>query len=218
MAFHNILFPLEISFGAAGGPAYNVSIARSKGGVEHRNLNRAEADYGWDVAFGVRNQESLDILLAFWHGRKGKFNSFRYKDNSNFTVGLADNGVTITTPQNIGTGDDFQAAYQMFRRHSDGFTVTDIDILLPVVGTLTVSVNSVVQTEGSGDDYTVDYLTGIITFNGGSIPASGHAVEISTQYHWKVRFDIDRMFTNIDFLNLYSWGSIMLRAVPQNET
>lgn len=214
MAFHNILFPSQISFGALGGPAIKVQIKTNPAGREKRRKLAVNPDYAWDVAFGLQEQADLDLLLAFWHGREGRLHSFPFKDWSNYTVGLTLDGESLATAQTFGTGDGFQTAFQLFRRHSDGFTITDIDITLPVNGTLLVFIDTVLKSEGP--DYSVDYATGIVTF--ASAPAGAEDLTFASQYHWKARFDIERFNPSLDFYRNYTWGQIIVRSVPQDET
>ena len=51
------------------------------------------------------------------------------------------------------------------------------------------------QTEGGGNDYTVDINTGVVTFN--VAPAGAVDVQVATSYDNPVRFDIDLL--DIDY-------------------
>jgi uncharacterized protein (TIGR02217 family) len=42
-------------------------------------VNWAEARGRWDVGTGLKNQQQLDALIAFFRARKGKAYGFRFK-------------------------------------------------------------------------------------------------------------------------------------------
>jgi uncharacterized protein (TIGR02217 family) len=46
---------------------------------EKRNVNWSEARGRWDVASGLKKQQQLGELIAFFRARKGKAYGFRFK-------------------------------------------------------------------------------------------------------------------------------------------
>ena len=70
----------------------------------------------------------------------------------------------------IGTGDGDLAAFQLVKRYDLVFVVTRV-IQLPVEGTVEISVDGDLVEEET--DYTVDYSTGLVTFD--SRPGRGRS-------------------------------------------
>jgi Conserved hypothetical protein 2217 (DUF2460) len=66
--FQEVRFPDNIAYGATGGPEFATTIVVTGAGHEQRNVNWAEARGRWDVASGLKNQQQLDELIAFFRG------------------------------------------------------------------------------------------------------------------------------------------------------
>jgi len=64
---------------------------------------------------------------------------------------------------------------------------------------------AVAGVEAGGDSFTVDGATGIVTFVGGHIPASGQAVTAGFLFDVPVRFDTD--YLEVD-LSAFAAGAI----------
>ena len=75
--FHEVRFPDNIAYGATGGPEFATTVVVTGAGHEQRNVDWAEARGRWDVASGLKNQQPLDELIAFFRARKGKAYGFR---------------------------------------------------------------------------------------------------------------------------------------------
>jgi len=86
VAFHDIQFPPEISYGAQGGPEFSTSVITVKSGQESRNQNWSESRIKWDVSTAIKNQTDLEELIAFFRARKGRAHAFRFKDWSDYTA------------------------------------------------------------------------------------------------------------------------------------
>lgn len=70
MAFIEVRFPTDIAYGSAGGPEYSTDIVITQGGYEQRNSNRSQARARYNVAHGIKSQEQLSTLIAFFRARK----------------------------------------------------------------------------------------------------------------------------------------------------
>lgn len=95
MAFHEIRFPDDISYGSNGGPEFSTDIIITQGGFEQRNSNWANARAKYNVAHGVKTETQLAELIAFFRARKGRAHGFRFKDWTDYQI----------TGQVIGTGN-----------------------------------------------------------------------------------------------------------------
>lgn len=196
MAFHDVRFPEEISYGSRGGPGFNTTVLVLSSGAEKRNINWQRTRAKYDVSHGVKSREDMDELLAFFYARYGRAHSFRFKDWADYQL----------STQIIGVGDNSETDFQITKTYvSDAYTYVR-NITKPVSGTLTgVTVDAVAQTEGG--DYTVDYETGIITFS--SPPGSGLDVAVAAcDFDVHCRFETDEMNITQDFWETMSWDPI----------
>ncbi|MFN9789781.1 MAG: DUF2460 domain-containing protein, partial [Holosporales bacterium] len=55
MSFHPVLFPVDISYGSAGGPQFSTDVVETISGFEQRNVNWSQARLRYNVAYGVRS-------------------------------------------------------------------------------------------------------------------------------------------------------------------
>ena len=195
MAFHEVQFPTEISRGATGGPERVTEIVTLASGFEERNARWADSRRRYDAGYGVKSVDDLHAVLVFFEERRGRLYGFRWKDWSD-----CKSCAPLATPggldQAIGTGDGTTASFQLIKTHGSSFAPWAREIKKPVQGTVVVQVGGTGQTEGA--DYTVDYTTGLITFQAGSIPASGATITAGFEFDVPVRFDTDRLEINLD--------------------
>jgi len=177
MAFHEVQFPPEISFGAAGGPGFKTTIVTLESGHERRNIDWSAARGEWDVQHGLKSQAYIDALIAFFRAREGMAHGFRFKDWSDYQLAR----------QTIGATDGATATFQIFKRYS---SLVDYDraIAKPVAGTVAVWVNAVAISEGGGaSQFTVDPASGVITLGGTLAAQTGTAVEATCEFDVPVR-------------------------------
>lgn len=161
-------FPNTIAAGAKFGPVYSSSISRNLGGYEQRNQNWTFPLYQGDIGGGVKTQEMLDELLAFFHGVAGMQNGFRFKNFNDFTV----TGAQGTLVQLTST------TWQMYKTYTIGALTKARKILKPVTGAVIAG----------GGVYTVNTVTGVITKTSGADPTSW-----TGEFDTPVRFDTDAM-------------------------
>lgn len=197
MAFDEVQFPADISFGSAGGPEYSTDIVMTFSGHEKRNSNWASSRARYNVAHGVKTQEQLDILIAFFRSRKGRARGFRFKDWTDYNVV----GATI------GTGDGSETEFQLVKSYTSGSVTETRTITKPVSGTVDIYVNSVLQASG----VTIDIATGLVTFD--TAPASEAVITADFEFDVPVRFDTDRLSATIENYGSHSWNAIPLVEV-----
>jgi len=192
-------FPDDISYGSSGGPAYNTDVITVKSGYETRNQNWVQSRHKYDAAFGIRTEPQLSELIEMFHSMAGKAHEFRYKDWGDYkSCNLAAD--TSDTDQFLGNGNGVITDFQIVKNYSIGLLTTRA-INKPVSNTILVSVNTVAQVEGV--DYSVDYTTGIITFN--TAPADTLPVYAGYEFDVPCRFDTDELNVNFD---AYAIGSV----------
>src|SRR6187431_2188383 len=85
--------PKNLSFGAEGGPEFDVTIVSSNAGVESRNLVSELPRFAYDIAFNGRTTKDRKALTAFFIVHCGPAYSFRYFDHLDHEV--TDDGVFL---------------------------------------------------------------------------------------------------------------------------
>ncbi len=195
MAFVEVCFPTDIAYGSSGGPEYSTDIVITHGGYEQRNINWSQARARYNVAHGVKTQAQLDTLIAFFRARKGRANGFRFKDWSDYTA----------TAQVVGTGNGTNKIFQLVKTYSSGSVNENRVVSKPVVGSVAVYKNSVLQ---AGSAYSLDSTTGIITFV--TAPANTSVITADFEFDVPVRFDTDRLSATLDSYGVNSWHDIPL--------
>ena len=93
--FIDARMPVGIERGASGGPTFNTTVHTLASGREQRNQNWSHPQGKWDVSYGIRNMYSqdsvnadraLETVMHFFYLMKGKANSFRFRDWSDYIV------------------------------------------------------------------------------------------------------------------------------------
>ncbi|MDH3660442.1 MAG: DUF2460 domain-containing protein [Alphaproteobacteria bacterium] len=191
-SFHETRFPDNIAYGATGGPEFATTVVVTGAGHEQRNANWAAARGRWDVGTGLKNQQQLDTLIAFFRSRKGKAYGFRFKDWTDFKA----------TGQLLGTGDNATTTFQLVKHYPSGNSIELRSIVKPVAGTVAIYLDSVEQLSG----WSVDVTTGIVTFT--SAPAQDVEVSADFEFDVPVRFDTDHMAVTIETYKLHRWQQI----------
>lgn len=195
MAFVEVAFPSDIAYGSSGGPEYSTEIVITHSGYEQRNINWAQARARYNVAHGIKTQAQLDALIAFFRARKGRADGFRFKDWSDYRAAA----------QVIGTGNGSNKIFYLVKTYTSGSITETRSITKPVVGTLAVYVNSVLQ---AGSSYSLDSATGKITFV--TAPANAAIITADFEFDVPVRFDTDRLSATLDSYSVNSWNDIPL--------
>ena len=197
MAFVEVQFPNDISYGSSGGPEYATDIVASVSGYEQRNINWEQARARYNVAHGVKTKVQLDALIAFFRARKGRAHGFRFKDWTDYQA----------TNETLGTGNGTQTQFQLVKRYASG-SVTELrTIVKPVAGTVQIYKSGVLQTSG----LSVDTTTGVVTFT--AAPTIGQVVTANFQFDVPVRFDTDKLSASLDAYGVHSWQDIALIEV-----
>lgn len=196
MAFHEIRFPANISFGSLGGPERLTEIVTLANGFEERNTPWAHSRRRYDAGFGLRSLADVDQILAFFEARRGQLHAFRWKDWSDYKSCAAAR-TPLPTDQRIGTGDGVTASFSLSKTYLSGNESYTRPIVKPVAGTVLVAVATDPQAEGT--DFLVDATTGTVTF---AVPPDiGTPVTAGFEFDVPVRFDSDRVQTSVAAFN-----------------
>lgn len=228
--FHEVLFPVAISYGSTGGPLFKTTIFTSDSGYEQRNIDWQNVRCEYDAQHGIKTEAQMGELLNFFMARRGRAYGFRYFD-------FLDNEVTN---QSLGFGDGTTKTFQLIKTYTNyqpesATTVTFTRTLTkPAWGSFSgVTVGGAAMVEGT--DFNVDYTSGLITFvvapdgprdGSGTLIAPGDttttvvtpAKEVvigSCNFHVPVRFDTDQLDVSQDYWETQSWPSIKMVEVRE---
>ncbi|MCF8484797.1 MAG: DUF2460 domain-containing protein [Rhodobacteraceae bacterium] len=192
MAFHEIRFPANLSFGSVGGPERRTEVVTLANGFEERNTPWAHSRRRYEAGAGLRNLDDIETLISFFEARRGRMHGFRWKDWSDYKSCLPSQRTTVTD-QLIGTGDGVSVVYALSKTYRSGEQTYTRAITKPVEGTVIVGVARDPKIEGL--EFTVNTATGEITF---AVPPDiGVPVSAGFEFDVPVRFDTDRIMTSV---------------------
>jgi uncharacterized protein (TIGR02217 family) len=201
-AFHEIVFPLDIALKSAGGPQRRTDVVALGSGAEERNARWAHSRRRYDAGYGVKTLEALSQVVAFFEERRGRLHGFRWRDRLDHSSAAPGAPVTATD-QVIGTGDGTAATFALCKTYGSLYSPYRRPIVKPVPGSVRVAVAGVEAHEGTA--FTLNLVTGVVTFLSGHIPAGGAAVTAGFLFDVPVRFDTD--YLEVD-LSAFAAGAI----------
>ena len=196
MSFHEVRFPTNLSFGAAGGPERRTEIVTLANGGEERNAPWKQSRRRYDAGLAVSSLTDIEQVLAFFEARHGQLYGFRWKDWADYRSCPAD-GVVGAEDQIIGSGDGVSTVFDLTKTYTSGPQSYVRRITKPVQGSVRVAVGGVVQQEGV--DFTVDTGGGQVTF--ATAPLFYATVTAGFEFDVPVRFDTDHIVTSIASFN-----------------
>ncbi|TKD51653.1 DUF2460 domain-containing protein [Sphingomonas baiyangensis] len=177
-AFDDVAFPLALGAECEVTPELSTAIATSASGHEQRNANWAEARTRYDVGPGMRSEEDIVALLAFFRARMGAARGFRLRDPFDWRSG---SGEPRHDDQILGAGDGERRRFALVKYYGESAR----RITRPVAGSVRVGVNGVVT-----GAFTLD-PGGHVTFD--QPPPVGATVSAGFAFDVPVRFAEDRL-------------------------
>lgn len=184
--FHDVRFPIGVSFGATGGPEWKNEIVSLTSGLEQRNARWAQSRHRYDAGTGLRSLADLDEVMTFFEARRGSLYPFRFRDPFDHLSCKA-GGVIGSSDQWLGSGDGVRDVFQLTKRYGDYVRpITKVEL-----GSVLVSVNGLAYSDTI--DFVVAPLAGTITFNAGKTPPAGSSVTAGFRFDVPARFDTDRL-------------------------
>ncbi|MCB2124907.1 MAG: DUF2460 domain-containing protein [Rhodobacteraceae bacterium] len=192
MAFHDVRFPANLSFGSVGGPERRTEVVALTNGFEERNTPWAEARRRYDAGLGLRSLDDIADLIAFFEARQGQLFGFRWKDWSDYKSCKPSESVGYED-QVIATGDGVTVAHQLVKTYASGGAAQRRIIRKPVSGTVRIGLQGDELQEGV--HYQVDAATGSVTF--ATAPAVGERITAGFEFDVPVRFDTDRIQVSV---------------------
>lgn len=184
-AFDDVQFPLAIGQGASVSPGFSTRIVTTLSGHETRNSDWADARLEIDVGPGIRSEDELRDLLAFFRARRGAAKAFRFRDpydhSSRDMV-----GVPTPTDEFLGKGDGQETQFQLIKDYEDSAGEPQQRwITRPEPESLQVAIDGQI---------TSDWLpgpTGMVVFN--TPPVEGSDVTAGFLFDVPVRFASDQL-------------------------
>ena len=192
MAFHEIRFPANLSFGSLGGPERRTEIVTLTNGFEERNSPWAHSRRRYDAGVGLRSLDDMAALIAFFEARGGQLHGFRWKDWSDYKSCLPSREVGFDD-QLIGHGDGRRVAFSLSKLYRSGHAGYRRPIAKPVEGTVKVAIGGVEKFETI--DFSIDHATGIVVLN--DAPMMEAPVTAGFEFDVPVRFDTDRIAVSV---------------------
>ena len=213
MAYHDAIFPQDISYGSAGGPGFKTTIVPLDSGAELRYARWSTPRRIYDVAYGVKSLDQLSTMLNFFIAREGALNSFRFKDFLDFTTASDHRSAPSTTDVQIGTGDGSTTSFQLKATYTSGSQAKERTVTKPKTGTIVASLNDVTTTS-----FTTNTETGVVTF--ATAPGAGVIVKAGCEFFVHVRFgdDVDEamMLSYDDFANGSIRGIEVIEVIDES--
>lgn len=192
MAFHEIRFPANLSFGSVGGPERRTEIVALTNGHEERRTPWAHSRRHYDAGLGLRSLDDVAALVAFFEARAGQLHGFRWKDWAD-CKSSAPSAAPGFQDQEIGRGDGVQRVFALRKGYASGPARYWRPIEKPVQGTVLAGVDNVELREGV--DFEVDTTLGTVSFV--APPESGALVSAGFEFDVPVRFDTDRIAVSV---------------------
>jgi len=193
-SFHDVRFPLGVSFGATGGPERRNEIVSLTSGREKRNARFSQSRRHYDAGTGVRSLSDLHDVLAFFEARRGSLHAFRFRDPFDMKSCRPEEAMSAAD-QAIGTGDGVKTRFALTKSYGEGEDAYRRLIARPVAETLRVAVDGVEK--ASPADWSFDFATGEVVFAPGSVPGVGEAVTAGYEFDVPVRFDTERIAVSL---------------------
>ncbi len=192
MAFHEIRFPANLSFGSVGGPERRTEVVTLANGFEERNTPWAHSRRRYEAGAGLRTLDDIETLIAFFEARGGRMHGFRWKDWSDYKS-CPPSRHPSPLDQVIGRGDGVTTRFFLSKTYRSGEQTYTRPVTKPVLGTVHVAVAR--DPKVYEQEFTIDLATGEILF---AVPPDiGVSVSAGFEFDVPVRFDTDRIMTSV---------------------
>lgn len=208
MAYDNVIFPLSVDR-CVSQTGFDTTIIPIGNGVERRIANWDDGIVTFNAMPGVRGLTDLRALYTFHLLRRGRARSFPVRDP--FDCQATWDGTNMS----FATGNATAGPFPLTKTYSDPANTYIREITKPEQGTIIIKVAGVTKTETT--HYTINYLTGAVTFTTGNFPSNGATIEWSGRFYVPVRFADDKLPIQDVFLNMKedTDGKLVL---PKNAT
>lgn len=181
------VFPICPSYGFTKRADYSVTIIERSSGIRSINRNWYYPLHTFSaVPIDGRNDDDMSRVVRFWHAIGGQAGQFRLQDYTDFkstavpsaAITAIDQPLAETTVDNV---------WQMMKVYVDEALLYQQQRLIqkPVQGTILIADDAILLDEGV--DYTIDYETGLVTFDSSALPSG--VPTWGGQFHVPVMFE-----------------------------
>jgi uncharacterized protein (TIGR02217 family) len=180
-AFDDVLFPVALGREASMEPSFSTDVVTTGSGAEQRNSAWSDARLRYDAGAGLRSEEDIHALLAFFRARRGAAIGFRFEDpfdNSSNAM----TGEPQPADQPLGIGDGARTEFPLAKHYG----AQRRRITRPISGSVRVSVGGSERIGG----WVLD-PGGFVAFE--DPPAAGQEVRAGFRFDVPVRFAEDRL-------------------------
>ena len=220
--FHDTRFPTRFQYGAQATPMFKTMINENSAGYEQRNQLWAQARRKYSYENALETEDQYLEVLAFFMARRGPAYSFRVKDWFDYRVETGE-GIMRGTVSNELVGNGSTTTFQLSKLYPDSVATFERPIYLPVDQSVyTTDEDNLVAFEVyvsavlmNPVDYTVDYLTGVITFD--TAPADEATLTWTGQFDVPVRFETDELPSTYAQWNDLQAGLNMIEVRAEEE-
>jgi uncharacterized protein (TIGR02217 family) len=186
-AFDDVPYPLALGRDSGASPEFSTSVAVTASGHERRSSLWSDARMRYDVGPGIRSEEELGTLIAFFRARRGAARGFRLADPFDFSSnGMS--GAPTMLDQRVGTGDGLTASFPLVKNYGSVDDPQVRRITRPRADSVVVSVGGVAE-----HGWTLE-AGGRIVF--ADAPPEGAAIRAGFLFDVPVRFAEDRLDVN----------------------
>jgi uncharacterized protein (TIGR02217 family) len=207
MAFHEVQFPVGISWGSSGGPMHAVDVVEIDSGGEQHVARWNGARRKFNAREAVKSYTDLATIYNFALAREGSTHGFRYKDWLDFTTGSLHTNATTNQDQILGTGDGVTTQFQAVKRYTSGPTTKVRNLYKPVDGSGKISFDAVNQPSG----WTLNPSNGLYTFS--VAPSLGVLIKHGCEFDVPARFDTSLNMGAL-LVNMEDFGSGSIADIP----
>ena len=221
--FDDVIFPTDVTIGASsGGPDASTDVIITDSGFRKANQRWNQRLHRLNLKYGIRSASDVHDILEINQALNGRLDSGLARDWSdwNSTDGNMKPSATFTSTDqplvdNAGntTGNGSTLLFRMRKVYTQGGATHNRRVFKPQNGTVLIAIDGVTKTEGSGNDYTIDYGTGEVTFTVASTPGDALDVTWGGAFYIPVAFEDDFFPQSIDFNDIRSIPNIPLIEV-----
>jgi uncharacterized protein (TIGR02217 family) len=195
--FYDVSFPLDVGFGASGGPQRRTDIVALVSGHEERNARWADSRRSYDAGLGIRSLTDLEQIISFFEQCRGRLYGFRFRDPWDHSSTSTDRAPTAQDQQ-LAIGDGSTTKFQLIKQYGSGNLAYQREITKPVEGSVQVALDGVAAL-----DVSIDHQTGLVSFP--TAPAADVKISAGFLFDVPVRFDTDRLDIS---LNAFQAGDV----------
>lgn len=186
--FHDVRFPVAVSFGATGGPVRRNEIVALTSGREVRNARQALSRRRFDAGTGLRSVDDLYEIMSFFEARRGSLHAFRFRDPFDMSSTAPGNAIAASDQQ-LGIGDGDRTVFGLRKTYGEGADAHRRPITRPLAGTVRVALDGTELVPM--EEFGIDAESGAVVLT--APPPEGTIVMAGFEFDIPARFDSDRL-------------------------